>query len=123
MRRRLTFIAACIAISCGGKTQETFEKTGAELCTELQNTADESLQALIAANNTCNADSDCESTFSVGGCYTYCTLPIKRTSVDAVTAAERELCHSYVEHGCTTGFACPNSPGAACIDGRCMFKF
>jgi len=123
MRRRVTFVAAWLAISCGGKAQEPSEKTGAELCTQLQNTADESLQALIGANNTCNTDADCASTLSVGGCYTYCILPINRTSVDTVSAAERELCHPYVEHGCTIGFACPNSPGTACTGGRCMFKF
>jgi len=120
---RLTLIAVWLAIGCGGKAQDSPEKTEPELCTELQSSADESLQALVAQNNTCTVDADCTSVPSIGGCFTYCILPINGASVETVTRAERVFCRSYAEQGCENGFACPNSPGVACSGGRCVFRF
>jgi hypothetical protein len=121
--RRLALVAAWFAVSCGGKAHETRERTGAELCAEAQQDADAALQRLVNANNACSADADCTSVEGLGECYTYCVVPVRRSNVRAVTDGGRDLCRAYVEDGCSISFACPNSPGVACIAGRCTFKF
>lgn len=122
---RFALAVAWLALGCGGKTLETTEHSqkAADDCTELQNAADIALQSLVEMNNGCISDADCASVETVGGCYTYCVVPLRRSNVSTVIESERNLCRSYAEHGCSIGFACPNVPGTACIAGKCMFKF
>jgi hypothetical protein len=121
--RRLALVAAWLALGCGGKAHETRETTGADVCAEAQQAADAALQRLVNANNACDTGADCTSVEGLGECYTYCVVPVRRSNVGAVTDAGRELCRSYLEEGCSISFACPNSPGVACIAGKCTFKF
>lgn len=121
LAQRRALVAACLALGCGGKAQE--ERSSADVCAEQQQAADAALQSLVSANNTCDTDADCTSVENPGNCYTYCVVPVRRSNVSAVTASGRELCRPYAEHGCTISFACPNSPGVACVAGRCTFKF
>ncbi|HYQ42468.1 MAG TPA: hypothetical protein VER11_10870 [Polyangiaceae bacterium] len=123
--QRLTFGAACLALGCGGQAQEEAgtPETVAVDCSELQHAADAALQSLVEANNACDTDADCARAEGLGECYTYCSVPVRRANVGAVTASGRNLCRSYVEHQCSLSFACPNVPGAVCAQGRCAFGF
>jgi len=123
--RQLTFGAAWLALSCGGKALEETENSEpvAVDCTQLQHAADAALQGLVEANNACDSDADCARAESLGECYTYCAVPVRRANVGVVTSSGRDLCRSYVEHQCSLSFACPNVPGAVCVTGRCTFGF
>lgn len=123
--QRLTFVATCLAMSCGGKALEDTENPEpiAVDCAELQHAADAALQGLVEANNACDTDADCARAESLGECYTYCAVPVRRANVNTVTASGRDLCRSYLEHQCSQSFACPNVPGAVCINRRCAFGF
>jgi len=123
--QQITFGAGWLVLSCGGKALEDTAdpETIAVDCTELQHAADAALRGLVEANNTCDTDADCARAESLGECYTYCAVPVRRANVGAVTASGRDLCRSYVEHQCNLSFACPNVPGAVCINRRCAFGF
>jgi hypothetical protein len=97
--------------------------TAADVCPGLQRAADDALTTLVNANNACDTDADCADALGVGPCYTYCEVLVRRSNVEVVMEAGRQLCRSYIESGCTVGFACPNSPGAACSNGHCALKF
>ena len=123
---RLTLVAAWLTVSCGGKAAldatDNPEPVAVD-CTELQHTADAALERLVATNNACDSDADCDTIESIGACYTYCIVPVRRASVNAVRQSGRDLCRSYVENACASSYACPNTPGVACIAGRCAFSF
>jgi hypothetical protein len=114
---------SCGTINCGGRAHETRDRPEEQVCAEAQQAADAALQRLISTNNACDTDADCTSIGGLGECYTYCVVPVRRSNARAVTDSGRDLCRSYVEEGCSINFACPNSPGVACIAGRCTFKF
>ena len=134
--RRTAFVAALLAIGCGGKAQESAAEqsdgngssagsagTGLEVCDQMRLAADQALQTLVETNNSCDTDGECASLAGVGECFTYCSVPILNSSTEAASTAAREICRPFVEQGCGMDFACPNYPGAACRSGRCAFEF
>ena len=129
--RALASFVAWLVLGCGGRALETSggERTSAggagtipPSCAELENDAADALLALVAENNQCEIDQDCANAVGVGSCYSYCVVPVRRSSVSAVIEAGQAICRAYTEHNCHLAVTCPNTPAAGCVAGACTFK-
>jgi uncharacterized protein YceK len=93
------------------------------LCEDLHLKALAAFEQLIAADQTCDTDTDCMAIGWPGVCFGGCgSVSLNTSGASTVIDAGAQLCTEYNSRGCPPpNIVCPAAPPAVCDSGTCTF--